>query len=233
MTASPPKPPPQPGWYPDPGGKGQRYWDGNTWGPTAPRPPQPKRRGVGWLIVLGVLLLCPGSCIYGLVKSASHHSDTTSSSTTSSSTPTTHTAAPAPAPPGRIGHEVRDGKFAFTVTKVTTSPDAGGHTAQGTYVIVSMTVRNTSTEPWSFFATAQKLKDFAGREFEASMGTFSGDFHDGDDINPGNQITAKIALDVPPDPILSFVCAHAARLDVLRWSEGQPRPMIGCVCRPR
>jgi hypothetical protein len=34
----------------------------------------------------------------------------------------------APAPLGRIGEEVRDGKFAFTVTKTATSPVAGGHT---------------------------------------------------------------------------------------------------------
>ncbi len=108
----------------------------------------------------------------------------------------------APAPLGRIGEEVRDGKFAFTVTKTATSPAAGGHTAQGTYLTVAMTVRNTSTEPWSFFANAQKLKDFGGR-FEASLGTFSRDFQDGDDIT------------------------HAARLDVLRRSEGQPRPVIG------
>jgi hypothetical protein len=27
--------------------------------------------------------------------------------------------------------------------------------------------------------------------------------HDGDDINPGNQITAKIVFDVPPDPNLT------------------------------
>ena len=60
----------------------------------------------------------------------------------------------APAPPDRIGEEVRNGKFAFTVTKTATSPVAGGHTAQRTYLIVAMTVRNTSTEPWSFFANA-------------------------------------------------------------------------------
>jgi hypothetical protein len=39
--------------------------------------------------------------------------------------------------------------------------------------------------------------------FGASLGTFGGDFHDGDDINPGNPITAKLAFDVPPDPNLT------------------------------
>ena len=75
-----------------------------AWGPIAPpwQPmppaapsPQPKRRGVGWLIVVGVLMLCPGSCIYGLVShnNKSARSNTTTSSRTAStpafSAPTT------------------------------------------------------------------------------------------------------------------------------------------------
>lgn len=37
MTA----PPPPSGWYPDPSGGGQRYWDGNRW-TDLPPPPSPK-----------------------------------------------------------------------------------------------------------------------------------------------------------------------------------------------
>ena len=33
-----------PGWYPDPSTGEQRYFDGTTWGPTAP-PPPPVQRG--------------------------------------------------------------------------------------------------------------------------------------------------------------------------------------------
>lgn len=33
-----------PGWYPDPSGKGQRYFDGTTWGPSAPSEPTPAAR---------------------------------------------------------------------------------------------------------------------------------------------------------------------------------------------
>lgn len=34
-----------PGWYPDPNGEGQRYFDGTKWGPHAPtdKPPPPPR----------------------------------------------------------------------------------------------------------------------------------------------------------------------------------------------
>jgi hypothetical protein len=37
------QPSPLPGWYPDPSGvPGQRYWDGQTWGPKAPAQQQPQ-----------------------------------------------------------------------------------------------------------------------------------------------------------------------------------------------
>ena len=119
------QPAPQPGWYPDPGGQGQRYWNGVAWGPIAPpwQPmppaapsPQPKRRGVGWLIVVGVLILCPGSCIYGLVShdDKSARSNTTTSSRTAS-TPAFSAPTTSVKPAARIGQQVRDGKFAFEV----------------------------------------------------------------------------------------------------------------------
>ena len=48
---------PQAGWYPDPGGQGQRYFDGQNWGPLAPPPdvgaPPPKNRNP-WVIALGI-----------------------------------------------------------------------------------------------------------------------------------------------------------------------------------
>ena len=54
-------PPPPPGWYPDPEGQGQRWWDGTHWtdrlaghGPAPPGPP--RYSGAGWKIALGVLL---------------------------------------------------------------------------------------------------------------------------------------------------------------------------------
>lgn len=37
-AAAAPPPLPAPGWYPDPSGVGQRWWDGQAWGPTSPPP---------------------------------------------------------------------------------------------------------------------------------------------------------------------------------------------------
>jgi Domain of unknown function (DUF4352) len=63
-----------------------------------------------------------------------------------SSTPT-----PAATAPAGIGTEVQDGAFAFTVTKVDTGVQALGQSflrteAQGSYVLVHVTVRNVGTE---------------------------------------------------------------------------------------
>lgn len=48
-----------PGWYPDPSGEGQRYWDGKAWGPPAPAPAAPSSTRPKWLIpaVIGGLFL--------------------------------------------------------------------------------------------------------------------------------------------------------------------------------
>ena len=51
----------QPGWYPDPEVPGQRWWDGQAWGPRAPQPsasvppfatfpPQEKSSGIAVLL---------------------------------------------------------------------------------------------------------------------------------------------------------------------------------------
>jgi Domain of unknown function (DUF4352) len=101
------------------------------------------------------------------------------------------------APPAGMGQEVLDGKFAFIVTKVDTSPTFGHTPAQGVYVIVSMAVRNVGTEEQFFEMAAQRLKDSAGRQYSASF------MHppllaDGNNINPGLQVSVKAVFDVPP-----------------------------------
>jgi hypothetical protein len=91
MTAAPPPKPP-PGWYPDPSGGSQRYWDGNRWTATAPQPQTASkassRTGIG--TVLGVVVVG-----IALAAMCSHHSG---SSSTSSSTASSATAAASPAP---------------------------------------------------------------------------------------------------------------------------------------
>lgn len=100
---------PPPGWYPDPaGGWGQRYWDGEAWGPVAPPPAQPppappRRSGVlpaflaglspALLIVL-LPLVCCGACgVFGLIAASDHGTSRNNQSTT------TTAEASAAAPP--------------------------------------------------------------------------------------------------------------------------------------
>jgi hypothetical protein len=101
--------------------------------------------------------------------------------------------------PAGMGQEVLDGKFAFIVTQVDTSPTFGHTRAQGVYVIVSMAVRNVGTETQLFEWAAQRLKDRTGRKYSASLmdPSLIGDVVNS--IDPGLQVNVKLAFDTPPD----------------------------------
>jgi hypothetical protein len=72
----------EPGWCPDPEGQGQRWWDGQAWGPRAPQPsvsapsfppaatlpPQEKSSGVA--VLLTVLWPGAGNLYLGLTQKA-------------------------------------------------------------------------------------------------------------------------------------------------------------------
>jgi Domain of unknown function (DUF4352) len=165
-------PPPARGWHPDPSGTGSRYWDGRNWGPAAPPPaaagglPKKKQSVPTWVIVFAVI------AVLGAIGEAGSHSNNSNSTSTSSSTATSAAIAAAPpattnVPPplAGIGHEVRDGKFAFVATSVDQSKTAGDPsnqvetvTAQGEFVNVHLTVSNVGDQPQSFFASNQKLQ---------------------------------------------------------------------------
>lgn len=115
-----------------------------------------------------------------------------------------------------VGQEARDGKFAFTVTGVETAKTTGDQsnpyeqaTAQGEYVIVSMTVQNIGDRSQSFFASNQKLIDSAGRQYSAdSRADMWINKEIQSDINPGNHVQAKVAFDVPAGTQPSTIELH-------------------------
>jgi len=104
-----------------------------------------------------------------------------------------------------LGDEARDGKFAFTVTKIKKGIAKVGNEflnskAQGQYVLVYVTVKNIGDEARTFDATPQTLFDTAGREFKADVeaGITMGDANSFlKDINPGNQLKGVLVFDVP------------------------------------
>ncbi len=74
-------------------------------------------------------------------------------------------------------------------------------TAQGEFIVITMSVTNIGDQAANYFGQNQKLTDANGREYAAhnmaNMWMNSGLSIMGD-INPGNAIQVKIAFDVPP-----------------------------------
>jgi hypothetical protein len=203
-------------------------------GPYPPQIQYPQARpkssgaGKGCLIAIGVivgLFLLLGACA-ALLSAGSSKS---ASPATAASTPDS-TQAPPPAekktqapPPAEkkkvvngIGREYRDGKFAFTVTRVKkgvhrVGDQYTGQTAQGQYVLVYVTVRNIGTEASTFDNSSQKLTDVQGRNFDSDTGaTIS--MADANaflkDINPGNGVNGILVYDVPQGTRLKSIDLH-------------------------
>lgn len=105
----------------------------------------------------------------------------------------------------KIGTAVRDGQFEFTVTKVEKNVASVGseylnEKAQGTYVIVHVTVKNIGEKAQLFSDSSQKVLDGSGREF--STDTAAGIYIEDNkvffnDINPGNSVKGKLVFDMP------------------------------------
>jgi len=172
--------------------------------PLPPRKSWPRRHKI--LTALGAAF---GLLIAIIIISAAAGGGSTPSGTPAASAPaTTPSTAPANAPPktAGIGTPVRDGKFQFTVTKVTHAKTVGssalGQTAQGKYTVLHVTVKNIGSEAQTLDDSSQYLFDSAGRKFSADSqadlyinGT--GDSVFLQQINPGNSVHGLIAFDLP------------------------------------
>jgi uncharacterized protein DUF4352 len=160
--------------------------------------PGKARRGCLYVFLglIGVIVLI---VIIGVAVGGGNSTKTgTTASQGPSGTPGTQTAG--------IGSPVRDGKFQFTVTKVTHAKRVGnsllGQTAQGKYTVLHVTVKNIGTEAQTLDDSSQYVYDASGRKFSADSqadlyinGT--GDSVFLQQINPGNSVQGKIAFDLP------------------------------------
>ncbi|MFG2005385.1 DUF4352 domain-containing protein [Spirillospora sp. NPDC048911] len=117
----------------------------------------------------------------------------------------------------RVGQEARDGKFAFTITKVRPGVRKVGsgilaQKPQGEFVLVAVTVRNIGDEAQMFIDTEQKAADSGGKEFTPSteaavvLNQKTGAFLS--DINPGNSVKGLLAFDVPTGTRLASLELH-------------------------
>lgn len=129
-----------------------------------------------------------------------------------SSKPAVTKAVPAVA---KIGTPVRDGKFEFTITSTKITQKVGGEylnkTAQGQFLLVSVTVRNIGNEAQMFDSSSQKLFDTDGREYSADggAGIYLRDANSFlNTINPGNVVKGIVVFDVPASTKLDRVEWH-------------------------
>ncbi|GAB3581233.1 DUF4352 domain-containing protein [Calidifontibacter terrae] len=104
-----------------------------------------------------------------------------------------------------LGTPVRDGKFEFTVTKVKTGVKSIGDQylgkqAQGSFVLISVTVKNIGDKSQTMFDDNQKVTDTQGRQFsadtEASIYLKNNNLWM-NEINPGNTATGTLIYDMP------------------------------------
>jgi hypothetical protein len=185
-TGYPPAGYPPTGYPPPPG------WQ------AGPPPQQPRRARRGCLYVflgvVGVLVLL----VIVAVAVGSHNG--TKTGTTPATPGGTQTTL------AGIGDPVRDGKFQFTVTKITHVKRVGnsllGQNAQGEYTILHVTVTNISSVAQTLDDSAQYVYDSHGRKFSADStadiyanGSSNSVFFNS--INPGNSVHGKIAFDLP------------------------------------
>lgn len=170
--------------------------------------------------VAALLILLVLAAVYAFVihkppttQLSSPGGETSTSTTTVTSTAPEATAAAPAAPPSAAG--AVDGPLTFTVTGVDsgtsiTAPDNEFLTkdAQGEFIVVHLTVQNTSADPGQFLGTFQKLKA-AGQVYNIDdEATFyvGGGFVD---IPPGGQVDVGLAYDVPPGTVPETVELHA------------------------
>jgi len=111
------------------------------------------------------------------------------------------------APTVALNQPVDVGTFEFTVTSVELGqPKVGSRTAQGTFVVVDIAVKNIGDGPRTVYCQNQILKDLAGRRYENGETVGAGD--DMIRIEPGNQVRFQCAFDVPVGTLAGAVEVH-------------------------
>src|SRR5882757_8887853 len=94
---------------------------------------------------------------------------------------------PGSSPTFALNEEVHDGGFAFTVTRVELAqPKIGYQSAQGTFVVVSMTVKNIGDGLRTVYCQNQVLTDLRGKTYVDAVP--AGADEDMMNIKPGRRV---------------------------------------------
>lgn len=165
------------------------------------------------LTVVGVIIVL---AIIGSAGGSKDKAQQSASSTGSASKTSVTKSEEATTP--KINQPARDGKFEFTVTKITCGEKTIGtnqylqKTAQGQYCRLSLTIKNIGDKAQPLFSNDQKLaangKEYSADDTatiyaapEATSGTWY------NSINPGNTVSGDILFDIPADvtPIIAIL----------------------------
>lgn len=125
---------------------------------------------------------------------------------------------------GKIGSKVRDGKFQFTITRVTHARKLGdtadglGAKAQGRFTVLHVTVTNIGDQAQTLDDSAQNVLDARGRQFSASTtadiygngGNGGGVFLE--QVNPGDSVHGRIYFDLPAGDTAVKAVLHDSEL---------------------
>jgi hypothetical protein len=172
------------------------------------------------LLALLVLVVIYGVFINkaDTIEASSGPSSTSKSAATTTSSDngwgnSTATHSESPSAPSGSGPQASDGGLTFAITGVESAPtvqyqDAPVEkTAQGEFLIVHMTVLNSSDAQGTFLATLQKLKAGGTTYPIDDEATF---YLNGGlaELNPGDQADVGLAFDVPPGTVPETLEVH-------------------------
>ena len=196
-----------------------------------PRHAAPKRSGreLSLLLGLGVaIVVVIGAIVAGVILAMRMNvaaptvtAQTTSAAASASPTsqmtainPTAADVARPDVPPAAMGQEVRDGDFSFVVTGVQRMdavvnpehPDIE-KVAQGEYVVVQMTVTNTSAEPQTYSGSFNTLFD-GSTVYKSDDEAWLYFGHLPPRVNPGDSFDTAVVFDVPRGAEVQSVELH-------------------------
>lgn len=172
-------------------------------GPPPPTGPQRKKNFFARHKFLTTLLIIAVIVIIASIASSGGGEEPPGDSKPAPTSPTGSDEAPG------IGAAANDGQFQFTVTKMETGIESVGSAylgekAQGQFVILHMTVKNTGDEAQYFSESEQVLTDAQGRKHktDSAASLYYEDKNDlalGEEINPGNEVSGVLIYDIPKD----------------------------------
>ncbi|WP_194817563.1 protein kinase [Nocardia sp. XZ_19_385] len=186
-----------------------------------PRPAPRRKRGVLrktiWALV--IIFVAPfafaAGCFALIANSGSGSSGSTVGNPPAISEPSPE-PEPQPEPEPEVapaGAAVRDGKFEFAVGNIESGVrKVGSQRAAGSFLIVTLTVRNISDEAKWFTPFGQKLFDDNGNQIDPHLlATFlqGGNKHRNTiKLEPGESATGKLVFDIPDSATPSRLALH-------------------------